>query len=529
MADIKTITSDPDFWGPDTTDEQRSFVLSKNDKNFAAADKATQAKLLKSLGDQNRQGQQIGQKEIGAAEQHQSLFNQYVAQPLNNVVGRAMEAVTTPLVAGVRMAQGVAPGEAVSQAVGTLGAGGEAKRSREQAAAAVVPQEPWQAALMAAGPLGKVLGGVAPVLNAGTKLGALARTGLAAGLGAAGEAALGQTGQEGDTALRRALKGGAKAGTFSAGVEGVAGLSGLLGRHGPGATARIAAEDQGKTAKAIGETVPEFAGAPSKGPQYGQFFQGGGAKSAAEQAFASRVEPLDDLVSQQPKWIQSGELQKAYNTVVKTYKGKPGADALLNDIAPDPKLGFLPSQAAKIMARYREAIVGSGNERMSGHIAQEMVDEVLKDVIRNMPSDVAQKFLQAREGFAAASSVRDLMDKGFQRTQKGYILDIRGPQTEIENPEVTRRLPDAGAKIREAVMRGKNTPPGSVDVMPKNSGYVPFPSVHGAEAAAVKYGTHGRKFVGQKPLTASPGERGTLKALLGSAASVVSKKTKKEE
>ncbi len=532
MADIKTITSDPDFWAPDTTDEQRSFVLSKNDKNFAAADKATQAKLLKSLGDQNRQGQQIAQKETQTAEQGQSWWNQNIAQPLNNIVGRGLETATTPLVAGVRMAQGVPMGQAVQQAIGTEGAGGVAKQTREQAAAPIVPQEPWQAALMAAGPAGKALGGVAPVLQAGTKMGSLARIGLGAGLGAAGEAAMGQTGAEGETALQRALAGGTKAGLASGAVEAVSGLSGLLGRHGPGAERRIAAEDQGKTAEAIGQTVPEFAGANRKGPEYGKFFQEGGAKSAAEAAFSKKVEPLDDMVAQwgnqSGKWIKSPELDKAVKMLQGVYKNKPGFADIMQDIQPDPHMGYLPTQAAKILARTREALVGAGNERMSGHMAQEAVDNILQDVIRNMPADAAQKFLQAREGFAAASSVRDLMEKGFQRGNKGYMFDIRGPQTGIDNPDITRRLPDAGKAIREAVMRGKSAAPGSVDVMPKNSGYVPFPSLHGIEAAAVKYGTHGRKFVGTKPLTATAGQRGALGTLLGSGASTVSKAAKEE-
>ncbi len=542
MADIKTITSDPDFWAPDTTDEQRSFVLSKNDKNFAAADKATQAKLLKSLSDNNRQGAQIGQKEIGASEQNQSWFNRTIAQPLNNVVGQAIETATQPLVSAARYAQGEPLGAQTTQVPGTgqsytregalaggpVGAGGVAKTSREQTAAAVVPQEPWQAALYAAGPAGKALGGVAPVLGATTKLGSLARIGLGAGLGAAGEAAMGATSNpEGPGALSRALQGGAKAGAMSAVPEAVAGLSGLIGRHAPGATARIAAEDQGRTAKAVGETVPEFAGANPKGPAYGQYFQGGKAASDAEAAFARRVEPLDDVVSQwgnqSGKWIKSDELKKAYGVVEKMYRDKPGGEAFLKDIQPDPYMGFLPSQAAKILARYREAVVGSGNERMSGHIAQGLVDEVLQDVVRSMPAGAGEAFLKAREGFAAASSVRDVMDKAFQRTQKGYIFDPRGPQTAIEEAGNTRRLPEAGAKIREAVMRGKNTPPGSIDVMAKNSGYVPFPSVHGLEAAAVKYGTHGRKFVGQKPLTAPVSERGALGAMLGSQASSATK------
>lgn len=519
---VQELTADPDFWAPDTTDADRSFALSKVDKKFAAADPTTQAKLLKSLGDQNRQGQQVAQKEMAGAEQNQSIFNKYIAQPLNNIVGMGMEAASSGAIPFARMAQG----EPMKQAfdlrgiTDTIGAGGVAQQTREQAAMPVVPQEPWQAALLATGPLGKALAPAVPALGAATKTGMAARSLLAGGLGAAGEAALGDQSQ---SVGQRALLGGLKAGAMQGGMEAIGGLSSFLDRHLPGAKARINAEDVGRVQEAAGKTAPELALPKGTSPaNVGQFYEGNGAKVAAEQAFANKVEPLDDIVSQNPKWIHSQELYKAWRTLVKQYKDKPGGTDLLLDIAPDPVKGFLPSQAAKILARTREALVGGGNERMSGHMAQEMVDNVLMDVIRNMPADQAKVFLQAREGFASAAAVRELFGGAFKPGNKGWQLDMRGPQQAIEGADITRRLPEGGKTLREALMRGKGAPPGSADVYPGEGQYMPYPSAKGVGVFAGRKIFHGNKYVGQKPLSTPPGKTakaGALGALLTGKAS----------
>lgn len=541
MAKPQDIVSDPDFWHPDVTDETRSWVLSQNDPTFAKADPATKTKLLKSLGDQNRQGQQIAQTETQHAEQSQSLFNKYVAQPLNNIVGAGMEAATQPLVTAARMAQGEpfgatstpVPGTGQSvvregaAAGGPIGVGGEAGTSRRQMGSAVVPQEAWQAGLMAAGPLGKAISPAVPLLGKAGVAGAAARTGLGALLGGAGEAVLGDQSQG---VGERALKGGVKAGAMQGAVEAISPLSSFLDRHMPGSAGRVNAEDVARTGKAIGQTVPEFSGAPKKPAQFGQYFEGGGAARDAEAAFANRVAPLDDLVAQNGtrtgKWIQSPELQKAFKTVEKMYKDKPGGSAFLDDIRPDAKMGFLPTQAAKILARYREAVVGAGNERMSGHIAQGLVDEVLQDVVRNMPADVGKQFLGAREGFGAASSVRDVLSGAIKPSPKGYKLDMRGPQAAIEEAGNTRRLPEGGAALREALMRGKGAPPGSQDFYPGEGQYMPFPSPKGAAVFTGRKLLHGTKYVGQKPLTTPVGRRNEASGL---GALLTGKATKEEE
>jgi len=208
----------------------------------------------------------------------------------------------------------------------------------------------------------------------------------------------------------------------------------------------------------------------------------------------------------------------------KQYKNLPGFDAIFADITPDPVRGYLPSQIAKILALTRETLVGSGNEKISGHMAQEAVDNLLEAAVRSMPADVAKKFLAAREGFAGASSVRELLEPGIKNSPKGYGVDVRGPQADIELPEITRRLPDAGAALREALMRGKTAPPGSQDSYPGAGQYMPFPSKTGMGVYAARKLMHPNQYVGQKPLTTPVGEKTGLAGVLAGNASTASKK-----
>lgn len=97
---------------------------------------------------------------VDARSRWRQIFDAF-AQPATAAVGRVLEAAATPFVPLARMAQGEGMRAAYSDPFGTLGAGGAAQQSREQAAKVVVPQTPLQAGIMAgtlaAGPVSRAV------------------------------------------------------------------------------------------------------------------------------------------------------------------------------------------------------------------------------------------------------------------------------------------------------------------------------------------------------------------------------------
>lgn len=537
MANLNDVLKDPDFWGPETTDDDRKFALSQVDKKFKDYAPAqqdiflkNQARLKQEEDQRETQRKQAGlqvAQEGEAKQAPQSLFNKYIAQPLNNVVGQGMEALASPFVPIARMAQGESPSAAFTGNEATLGAGGVAKSSRESAASAVVPQEPWQAALYAAGPVAGRLGAAAPALS-----GVLGRVGTAAALGGLGELAGGDMEQ---SALSRTLKGAGKAGAVAAIPEAVAGVSGKLARMNiTGGRGRVAEEDARQLARGIGELAPEYnvptprPGMPFQGKKSGeklaQFFEGGQAQKISQQAWQREAAQMDaDLLSRQtPTWIKDPELEAAYKVIAKAYN-KPGLQ-VAQRVAPDPHMGFKPSQAAEVLALYRDAL-GVRSPNIKGHITQEGIDNLAAKVAAQLPPDIAQKFIALRANFAKQSAVRELMDKAFAGSSKGGQLKMEEVQKAIEDPELASRLGAGGKKLRDIVMRTKNAPFKSVD-QPVNPGqYMPYPSAPGLGIFGARQVVHGGKYVG-KPFTAPVGERGALRNLLTAGASKTSKKIK---
>lgn len=510
------LAADPDFWAPETTDAHRSAALSIVDPKFKAADQATQAKLLEGLKKRNMEGQRIAQKEIAGAEQNQSVFNQYIAQPLNNIVGRAMEVATTPAVAGVRMAQGVPMGEAFNQAQATEGAGGEAKRSREQAASAIVPQEPWQAALYAAGPVGRSVGKAAPALS-----GVMGRVGTAAALGGAAELA---GGNMEDSALSRTLKGAGKAGAASGAVEALSGLSGWAARS-PlfGGGNRMAKDNVGKLGGNIRKESADL-NPPKEPDKFGAYFEKGGAQADMKKGMDKRMAAADDLVWNGLPPVKSDKVAAALAQLKKMYKGKAGFEDQLAELEPIAKSNeFFPSQVNKIMARLREAYVGSGNEKMSGHMAQEAMDAILEDAVRGSHPDVAKALVGARQAFSTGSGLRDLMEGVNVQGPKGYTPDMRKLQANANTPPDPRISGPGHKALNETIYRGSKKE-GAQDWYPGPNQYMPYASGKGIMMWIARHLSHGNKYAGNAPFTAPAGQRGALGALLGAGASATSKK-----
>lgn len=538
MADTKQVLTDPDFWAEGVTHEDRAFALGNVDKNFGSKSREEQFKFLDNLqktrmdqqAREQKEAQERQQAGMAAKQEQGSWWNQNIAQPLNNIVGRGLEQVGNVGVPIARMAQG----EPLSQAldprgiVDTMGAGGEAKRAREQSASAIVPQEPWQAALMAAGPVAKAAGGAVPALGAVLKGSRAARIALPAGLAAAGEATMGQPD---DSPLWAATKGALKAGAAATGVEALSGLSGWLGRI-PlfGGGMRMAKADTGDVVGAVRKVVPDL-NPPSKPAEAGKYFNEGGAKAAAETAFATKATKLDTAMANEPQWIQSQELGKAYTRIVKTYGKQPGGVEMLQGLKPDPGKGWKPSQAARIIALARETLIGAGGETMKKHTADEMVDNLVADVARNMPSKYSAQFAKMREDFRKASAVRDLFEGAFKPSDKGYLPDMRVLQKGVTDPDIARRLSaqDVGTLRRAATRTNpgqKPVPPGSQDYYPGESQYLPYPSAPGLGIYILRKLVHGNRFIGNKPLTAPAWQRFAGQAAQGSQASSVGKKIK---
>lgn len=501
------LLADPRFY--DVAPEKQKYLMGQYDEKFKNSPQAVQDEFLKSqtkrYQDGLKQAGKVQQESAQAGQEHQSWFNQNIAQPLNNIVGRGMEALASPAVPIARLAQG----EGMRSFVGneeTLGAGGAAKRTREKAASGVVPQEPWQAALMAAPVVGKAIGAAAPAIGADLQAmnagGRAARVGLSGLLAGAGEAAMGDQSQ---TVGQRAGAGALKGMLGQAVPETVAGLSGMASRV-PlfGGTQRVAEEQARKAGQTVGEIAPEMAGKRNSA-QLGQFFQEGGAKAATQNAFESKMTELDNLVkSGAEPYIKSQELQDVYRKLAKFYKNKPGFSDQLIDLAPGTQ-GFMPSQAAKLLGRYRE-MLQVGNDKMSGHMAQEAIDAILADAAQGSSSNIAKAMLDARQSFARGSALQDVMEKAFPENAvgaKGYRLDQRALQRASRDPEVLRRLtPEEAAKLKDLAVRGSKVP-GAVDRYPGESQYLPYPSKPGVMIYALRKLVHGNKYVGEKPLTAT--------------------------
>jgi hypothetical protein len=181
------------------------------------------------------------------------LYQDYVAKPLTNVVGRGLEAIGNVGVPLARMAQGESVRESFNPRgiIDTLGAGGVAADTRRQAAEVVVPQTPLQAGIMAgtaaAGPASRALPALA-------KFPALSRILGGTVGGAAGGAVE-------DPTASGALSGAAwGAGTTAAGEVAGKALS-WLGRVGPGGKGAMAAQDAATYGQEMGRGSPPLAGA----------------------------------------------------------------------------------------------------------------------------------------------------------------------------------------------------------------------------------------------------------------------------
>lgn len=509
----------PDFWAPDTTDDDRKFALSQADKTFASKPPSEQDSILanfaktrqKSQAREQQDRQQREQNYAPKVQQQQTWFQSAVA-PLTEAVGRGVEMATNPLVTAARYAQGEplaaqtteVPGTGMSYtregalAGGPVGAGGVAGQTRTRVASNIVPQSPWQAGAIGA----QFIPGVG---QAGT----LARVGAAAGgagllqglLGEKGLAEGGSLGEAGKEAGIGMVKGGA---TQAAG-ETLGKFMGVGARHTPGLGTAVNNAEARKVAKGAAELSPELAGAGRTSADIGTFYKMGGAEEAIGNQFKNKLGALERELTdiQGHPYIDTNELRVAYKAIAKG--ADPVAKAEVDKLAPTP-FGFTPEQVAEIVSLTRERMTkGEGTSLLFRHNS---VKNLVSSIEASLPPSAQGIFSAGRAAVAKGSAIQELLASAFKPSNKGYQIDMPKLQTAIsESPELANRLTQQGfGDLVQAVTRGATRKPGFADQPAGNWNFVPVSST-GVKATLLKHLLQRYRYVGQKPLTVPPGAK----------------------
>lgn len=522
MAKLDEVLKHPDFWGAETTDEDRKYVLNKVPE-FKANYNPAQADIFlknqrKVYDDNQRREQEAAQKRTMGVDQlraqsaptpPQTMWQKAVA-PVTAAVGRGVEELTKPLVPLARMIGGESPSAALEGYAegGFQGAGGKAKESRNQAAGAIVPQTPWQAGAIgaqfvpgvgAAGAMGRVAGSM---VGAGALQGLLGEKGVVEG------------GSASDVAREAAgglLKGGA---TQAAGEVAGKALGGAYRMPFTGRKARIANADSAAVQKAVGEVAPEFAGAGKNAAEAGAFFKGThGATEAASGAFKGKLSALEAELNQVQghPYINTPELVQAYRQVLKSVGKDPVLGPQMSALAPSPQ-GFLPEQAAKIVSLTGQRL--GANTTGLGHLKDQAMDDLVAAIERSLPQSAQGMLSAARGGYARAMGLQELLAPTYT-AGKGYAFDIRKLQQALsEDPSLLNRLGKSELeKLFAAATRGASKGPGWAD-KPQGNISIPYPSQQGAMVAALRNLMTSGRHIGELPGTLSQG----LKQLLGMGA-----------
>lgn len=508
------IIKDPDFWGPETTDDTRKAVLNtvpEFKQNYTAGQADIFLKNQRKAYDES-QKREAGLKQQGAqdaqmgVQKQQTMWEKAVA-PITNAVGMGMEYMTEPLVAGARLAQGEG-----MQALTTpipRGAGGVAGQSRRQMAGAVVPQTPWQAGAMgvqfvpgmsAAGPMARVAGSM--VAGGGLQ-------GLLGGKGLLEGGSLEEAGKE-------AAGGVLKSGAAQASGEGVGKLLGGATRiPGTGRKGRIAQEDYKNVQKTVGEIAPELSRAGKTAAQDGTFYKGTkGAEEASLGAYTAKMHHLEGELNRATNspYIKSPDLGAAFGHLQKRLGKNSVYVDQLQALKPNQG-GFLPEQAKEILSLLRDTM--KLDNTATGKFNQDALNNLVQKIEATLPASARGLFTAAREESGQSIALQELLGPAFS-TGKGYAFDIRKLQEALSNnPDLINRikLPEL-QKLFAVATRGASKGPGWADKMPGTNVSVPYPSWQGGAVATLRNLLQSGKHVGELPGTLSQ----SLKRLLGVAA-----------
>lgn len=537
MANLNDALKDPDFWGPETTDDDRKWVLGKVDKNFRGYTPAQQDVFLKNLAksrqdEQAREQQDQQQRAMAVApkvQEQQTWFQRAVA-PVTDVAGRAVEMATQPLVTAARYAQGEPLAAQTTQVPGTgksitregalaggpIGAGGVAGQTRQQVASNLVPQSPWQAGAVAS----QFIPGVG-------QAGSLARIGAAAGGAGLLQGLLGAKGLvEGGTptqALQEGAVGAAKGGATQMVGEGVGKLLGAGARHTPGLGKAVNNYEARQVQKGAAELAPELSGAGKTAADIGEFYKQGGAQKATSDAFRAKLSELENSLinAQGHPYIDTPELRVAFRQIVKS--SDPVAANQVKEMAPTA-FGFTPDQVSKIVAMTRQRM--STGEGTALHMKDAAVDDLVASIEKSLPASLQGRYSAARGSVAKSSALQELMSAAFQPGPKGYKLDMPKLQEAVSNdPDLIKRLTKEGfGDLVQVITRGKTRQAGFADQPAGNWNFVPVSST-GVKATLLKHLLQRYRYVGEKPLTAPPG----VKAGLGVATTLTAGRKGRED
>lgn len=544
MANLNDVIKDPLFWDPGATDDDRKWTLSQVDNKFAGYGKAEQDRTLANMTktykeEQGRkQQQQVAvQQEVvpqmQMQQQKKTMWEQAVA-PLTNAVGMGMEAATTPAVGLQRMMNGEGAGAAMGRDTwNSVGHGGDAATSRQQAGAGVVPQSPWQAGAMGA----QFIPGLNAV-GAATKLGpALTRVGASA-IGAGGlQGLLGSKGLlEGGTnaeAAGEAAWGAVKGGGTQLAGEAVGKLAGGANRVARGRSNVIASGDANRVQKAVGEIAPEFKGAGKGAAELGSYYKGTmGAKNSIDKEFKQGIDRLEQaLVREQGHpYIRSNLLMDTYKKLVKANKGEPLMEPALSRIRPQSG-GFLPGDVAEIIGMARQNL--KINPTAMGHAKQEGMDALIAEVEGAIPAGARGMLTATRGGMAKASALHEMIRPAFKSGQKkGYDFDINKLQEALnDNPELINRLSKSQLEqMFMAATRNASKGPGLADKAASSaSASMPYhPTFLAGLFAGARNMARRGKHVGDLPGTVPQGAKAGLGVAATAASSVKSRRDKED-
>lgn len=533
MPNLNDVLKDPDFWGDQTTDEDRKTVLSHVDKKFSSMGTDEKDRFLANLA-ATRQRQQKMDAEAHEAraqevmpkiqnqEAKKTAFEQFVA-PATNAVGAGIEAATSPLVGLARMIKGEGAGAAFGPETFTA----SHPETANQVASGIVPQSPWQAGAMAA----QFIPGIGAASRAARLAPAVGRV-AASGIGAAGlQGLLGTEGLlEGNTnPVGEAVSGGLKGAATQAAGEQVGKLLGGANRAIRGRNTVISKGDVARVQGTVGGIVPEFAAA-GKGPQQvGTFYTGGqGAEQAAGGAFKKGMDALEQKLVQETgqPYIDTPGLRNTYTQLARAVKNEPLLVPQIAKLSPGPG-GFLPSQAAEIVALARQHM--NINPTAMGKVKQTGMDELVQEIEQALPRGAKGMFSSVRDAFAKAKGIQELMSPAFRPGKKGYQFDIARLQKDLsENPDLANRFaPGELEKLISAATRGASTKPGFMDIPAGKNTSVPYPSKQGVMVASLRNLLSTGRHIGELPGTLPKG----AKAGLGVAATATAgqKKRKQEE
>jgi len=445
---LKDALEHPDYWGPETTDEDRLYAMRNADKTFAEKSLAEQQVFLKNLtktrdtNQRRKQEEQSQRAQEGqqAQQANASWFQRNVAAPLAAVRDTATAAVKAPfdLAGKLDVASGIkTPEQAASRS--------------EAYSKFLVPQTATElgiaAGTLAAGPAVRPLANMLKG-NLSRAIPAAARVAGATAGGAAG----GAVGSDDESAAGGALQ-GLLAGSVG---EGVSYGVGKVLRSAPGAAKAIAKKDAAR----VGETVENIS-EPLRGKRTAEGLNQLAAGEGNELLSRDFGQRIHGIAREIQRTAPGGTINVPTMGGAVPFRAAVDELTKLNAAAkwPDPTNPTASGQAARRLA-----------SKLKTEIGDALRDHDLQTGAYNTTASLEGRWLAARDTFRQGRALTDFLNRAgaYVGEGSGMSLDVTKLQAALRDPKIAakleRRLGTHDFKtLVAAVTRG--APVGSQDKM----------------------------------------------------------------